>query len=157
MQAQDGRTAFRHQIGEQAPERVSQVRSGGNSSGAADGARRASASTVPPKPAANGRMVSVQRSAGELITWAVGAKQASRRASACASAAPWASSGRDSSSPGQSALRPAEACLTSINGTVWRGRKAEITGSSWVSASCSRAWASGTQATASISLPGAAS
>jgi hypothetical protein len=81
----------------------------------------------------------VQRSAGELITRAVGAKQASRPASARASAAPRASSGRDSSSAGQSAFRPAEACLTRINGTVSRGRKAEITGSSWVPASCSRA------------------
>jgi len=99
----------------------------------------------------------VQRSAGELITRAVGAKQASRPASTLASAAPRASSGLDSSSPGQSALCPAEACLTRINGTVSRGRKAEITGSSCVSASCSRAWASGSQDTASISLPGAAS
>jgi len=99
----------------------------------------------------------MQRSAGELITRAVRAKQASRRARARASAAPCASSGRDSSSPGQSALRPAEACLTRINGTVSRGLKAEITGSSCVSPSCWRAWTSGTQATASISLPGRAS
>jgi hypothetical protein len=99
----------------------------------------------------------VQRSAGELITRAVGAKQANRPASARASAAPRASSGRASSSPGQSAFRPAEACLTRINGTISRGRKAEITGSSWVSASRSRARGSGSQATASISLPGAAS
>jgi hypothetical protein len=60
----------------------------------------------------------------------VGAKQASRPASAPASAAPRGSSGRDSSSAGQSDFRPAEACLTRINGTVTRGWKAEITGSS---------------------------
>jgi hypothetical protein len=102
-------------------------------------ANETSASTVPPKLAANGRTVSVQRSAGELITRALGAKQASRTASAPASAAPRTSSGRDWSSAGQSAFRPAEACLTRINGTVSRGRKAEITGSSWVSPSCSRA------------------
>ncbi|HTA10498.1 MAG TPA: hypothetical protein VK836_18395 [Streptosporangiaceae bacterium] len=113
--------------------------------------------TVPPNPAANGRTVAAQRSAGELITRAVGAKQASRRASRRASAAPLVSSGRDSSSPGQSALCPAEACLTRINGTVSRGRKAEMTGSSCVSASCSQACARGSQDTASISLPGAAS
>ena len=35
VQAQGGRTAFRHQIGKQEPERVSQVRSGGKTSGAA--------------------------------------------------------------------------------------------------------------------------
>ena len=99
----------------------------------------------------------MQRSAGELITRATGAKQASRPASVRASAAPCASSGRDSSSPGQSFLLPAEACLTTINGTVSSGRKAEITGSSCVSASCARACASGSQDTASISLPGAAS
>src|SRR5580658_6104308 len=58
-------------------------------------ANAASASTVPPKLAAYGRTVSVQRSAGELSTRARGAKQASSPASASASLAPLASSGRD--------------------------------------------------------------
>ena len=121
------------------------------------GARQGSVSTAPPNPAAYGRTVSVQRSAGELITRATGAKQAIRPASVCASAAPRASSGRVASGPRQSCLRPAEACLTRISGTVSTGRKAEITGSSWVPASCSRACPSGSQDTASISLPGMAS
>ena len=101
--------------------------------------------------------MSVQRSAGELITRATGAKQVIRPARVRASTTPCSSSGRIVSSPGQSALRPAEACLTRISGTVSTGRKAEITGSSWVSASCSRACVSGSHDTASISLPGAAS
>jgi hypothetical protein len=109
---------------------------------------------VPENIPAYGRTVSVQRSAGELITRATGAKQAIRRASSCASATPRASSGRVASGPGQSSLRPAEACLTRISGTVSTGRRAEMTGSSFVPASCSRAWPSGRQATASISLPG---
>ncbi len=98
----------------------------------------------------------MQRSAGELTTRAAGAKQAIRLASTRAAATPAASRGRRQSSPDQSALLPAEACLTRINGTVSSGRKAEITGSSWVPASCSRACPSGSQDTASISLPGAA-
>src|SRR5262249_6793834 len=120
------------------------------------GARQGSVSTVPENAAAYGRTVSAQRSAGELITRATGAKQAIRLASTHASATPAASSGRRQSSPDQSALRPADACLTRISGTVWSGGRAEITGSWWGPASCSRPSPSGSQDTASISGPGAA-
>ena len=88
VQAQDGRTAIRHQTGEQAPERVTRSVRDEKPVERPYGDRQASASTVPPNPAANGRTVSVQRSAGELITRATGAKQASRPASVRASAAP---------------------------------------------------------------------
>jgi hypothetical protein len=69
----------------------------------------------------------VQRSAGELRTLALGAKQGSSPASAIASTSPLASSGRDSSSSGQFSFCPAEACLSRISGAVARGRNPAIT------------------------------
>jgi hypothetical protein len=77
-----------------------------------------------------GSMVCVHRSAGELITRARGAKQASMRASTSASLTPFASSGRCPSSPGQSPFWPAEACLTSSSGMVGRGRRPLISSAS---------------------------
>src|ERR1700728_4333701 len=59
-----------------------------------ESAKAASASTFPPKATAYGRTLSVQRSAGELRTLALGAKQGSSPVSASASASPLASSGR---------------------------------------------------------------
>ena len=75
---------------------------------------------------ADAQITWLHRSAGELTTRALGAKQASSRASKAASPAPPASSGRRSSSPSQSSLLPAEPCLTRISGVVSRGRRPPI-------------------------------
>ena len=100
----------------------------------------------------------MQRTAAELNTHAAAAKHASTPASARASAVPVSSSGRSASSPRQSAFLPAEACLTTMNGTVSGGSRAK---SSIRPVSCwyvSRALASatGSQVSRSTSLFGTA-
>ena len=88
-----------------------------------------SVSTGTPARPAYGRTVSMQRTAGELITRARGAKVASSAASAAAAAAPPSSSGRSASLTVP--FGTAWACLTMISGTVGTGARPATRSRSW--------------------------
>jgi len=96
-----------------------------------DGSRDGSARTCSPISSAYGRTVSRQRAAVELTTRAAGAKEASRLASALASARPLSSSGRTKSSSFQPDLGSALACRSRISGTVCAESLAKSSSTPW--------------------------